>query len=775
MNSPLNSPSSPISASSAAPVALKPVAASVRDGGRDWNAFATPRPDGSTHMDLAVEGITCAACMSTIEHGLKALPGVTAARLNLTTHRLAVDWTPAAVDAGQVVRRLEELGYRAHPFDPGRRSAEEEAETRELMRCMGAAGFATMNIMLLSVSVWAGNATDIDGPTRDLFHWVSALIAVPAVFYSGRPFFRSALRALRAYRTNMDVPISIGITLTLGLSIFETMRHAPEAYFDSVVMLLFFLLTGRFLDQNMRRRTRSVAENVAALRAETASRILPDGTVREVPLSKIDPGALVLVRPGERVAVDGVVEDGGSEIDQSLVTGETTHVPVAKGARVYAGTLNVSGALRVRVTAATEGTLLDEVNRLLEAAAQAKSRYMRLADRAARAYAPVVHSAALLTFLGWTVVKGLPVADALVVAVSVLIITCPCALALAIPAVQVVVSGLLFKRGVLLHSGDAIERLAAVDTVVFDKTGTLTVGHPAVTDIVGLGTDGVEMLRLAASVQAASEHPLARAFLAAAELRRLPLARAEGFRSFTGRGVGATVDGRRVVIGNEAFMAEEGVDLRLLAREKTRLEGAAKTVVAVARDGEALGLVALADPVRAEAAEAVAALKARDIETRMLTGDAEPVARSVATKLGLDGFEGPVRPEQKSARVEAYRRGGRIVAMVGDGVNDAPALAAADVGIAIGTGADVALETAGVTLMRPDPRLVPASIEIARATWAKIRQNLFWAFAYNVIGVPLAALGYLTPALAGAAMALSSVSVVTNALTLTRWRPKGER
>eukprot|EP01037_Dinobryon_pediforme_P033302 gene33302-38680_t len=293
---------------------------------RDWQAFATLKPDGGAHMDLAVEGITCAACMSTIERGLSVLPGVAGARLNLTTHRLAVDWAPGACDAGAVVRRLEDLGYRAHPFDPARRSAEEESELRELWRCLGVAGFAAMNVMLLSVSVWAGNVSDIDPETRDLFHWISAVIAIPAVAYAGRPFFRSAARALAHFRTNMDVPISIGVWLTLGLSIFETLRSAHHAYFDSVLMLLFFLLAGGARDSNTRRRTRSVAENVAALRSLTAVKCLPAGGLAEVPLSRVDPGDIVLVRPGERVSVDGVIVEGTSEIDQSLVTGETTLV-----------------------------------------------------------------------------------------------------------------------------------------------------------------------------------------------------------------------------------------------------------------------------------------------------------------------------------------------------------------------------------------------------------------------------------------------------------------
>ncbi|WP_407051992.1 heavy metal translocating P-type ATPase [Methyloraptor flagellatus] len=705
-------------------------------------------------MDLAVEGITCAACMSTIEHGLKALPGVTAARLNLTTHRLAVDWTPAAVDAGQVVRRLEELGYRAHPFDPGRRSAEEEAETRELMRCMGAAGFATMNIMLLSVSVWAGNATDIDGPTRDLFHWVSALIAVPAVFYSGRPFFRSALRALRAYRTNMDVPISIGITLTLGLSIFETMRHAPEAYFDSVVMLLFFLLTGRFLDQNMRRRTRSVAENVAALRAETASRILPDGAVREVPLSKIDPGALVLVRPGERVAVDGVVEDGGSEIDQSLVTGETTHVPVAKGARVYAGTLNVSGALRVRVTAATEGTLLDEVNRLLEAAAQAKSRYMRLADRAARAYAPVVHTAALLTFLGWTVVKGLPVADALVVAVSVLIITCPCALALAIPAVQVVVSGLLFKRGVLLHSGDAIERLAAVDTVVFDKTGTLTLPAPALLDGAAIPTP---VLKAAGRLARASRHPLGLALAEATHAAAPP----EDAREIPGQGVEAMLDGEMARLGSPAFC---GVDPAAVEAMVERRPNA--SFVAFRHGTAEPVLLAFEQGLRADAVEVVGRLKAAGYRIEILSGDREEAVAEAAAALGVADWRAGLKPADKIARLDALKAEGHRVLMVGDGLNDAPALAAAHVSLSPVTAVHLSQAAADAVFLGDRLAPVAASLKIARAARAAMVENLWISVIYNLIAVPVAVVGLVTPLIAALAMSGSSIIVTLNALRL---------
>jgi len=721
---------------------------------RDWDAFASPKADGTVHMDLAVEGITCAACMSTIERGLRGLPGVTGARVNLTTHRLALDWQPGETGAATIVARLEKLGYRAHPFDPVRRSQEEEAEAKELMRCMGVAGFGTMNIMLLSVSVWAGNVTDIDPATRDLFHWISALIAIPVILYSGRPFFRSAGRALRALRTNMDVPISIGVTLTLGLSIFETMRSAEHAFFDSVAMLLFFLLTGRFLDHNMRRRTRSVAENVAALRVESAAKLLPDGSVRDVPLSKVDPGDLVLVSPGERVSVDGIVEDGASDIDQSLVTGETTLVAVGPGTRVYAGTLNVGGLLRVRVTAATEGTLLDEVNTLLESAAQAKSKYMRLADRAASAYAPVVHASALLTFLGWWFFGALPVAESLVIAVSVLIITCPCALALAIPTVQVVASGILFKAGVLLHSGDAIERLAAVDTVVFDKTGTLTLPEPRL-----LGGEDIAPERLAAAgrLARASRHPLGRAL---AEVTHAVAPPAE-VREEPGRGIEASVDGRLERLGSPAFC---GVDPAEVDRLLARFPGA--SLVAHAVDGEPPVLFAIEQGLRRDARDTVDRLKEIGLAVEILSGDREAAVAEVAAALGVARFAAGLGPTDKIARLEALKAAGHRVLMVGDGLNDAPALAGAHVSLSPVTAVHLSQAAADAVFLGDRLAPVVAAVTVARRARAAMIQNLWLSVIYNFIAVPVAVAGLVTPLIAALAMSGSSVIVTLNALRL---------
>ncbi|MDK9696440.1 MAG: heavy metal translocating P-type ATPase [Siculibacillus sp.] len=721
---------------------------------RDWDAFATPKADGSVHMDLAVEGITCAACMSTIERGLGRLPGVTEARVNLTTRRLALDWKPGETGAGAIVRRLERLGYRAHPFDPGRRSAEEEAEAKELLRCMSVAGFGAMNIMLLSVSVWAGNASDIDAPTRDLFHWISALIAIPVIAYSGRPFFRSAARALAVFRTNMDVPITIGVVGTLALSLFETMRSAEHAFFDSVVMLLFFLLTGRFLDHNMRRRTRSVAENVAALRVDSAARILPDGSVREVPLSKVSAGDLVLVSPGERVSVDGVVEDGTSDIDQSLVTGETTLVSVGPGAVVYAGTLNVGGLLRVRVTAAAEGTLLDEVNTLLESAAQAKSKYMRLADRAAGAYAPIVHASAFLTLLGWWTLSDRGFADSMVIAVSVLIITCPCALALAIPAVQVVTSGMLFKAGILLHSGDAIERLAAVDTVVFDKTGTLTLPEPRLLDRDAIDPDRLER---AGRLARASRHPLGRAL---AEVTRAVAPPVE-VREEPGRGIEATIDGRIERLGSPDFC---GVDPEAVAAVLARFRGA--SLVAHRAEGEAPVLFAFEQGLRRDAREVIDRLKALGLAVEILSGDREAAVAEAAATLGVSAFAAQLGPTDKIARLEALKAAGHKVLMVGDGLNDAPALAAAHVSLSPVTAVHLSQAAADAVFLGDRLAPVVTALTVARRARAAMIQNLWLSVIYNVIAVPVAVAGYVTPLIAALAMSGSSVLVTLNALRL---------
>jgi Cu2+-exporting ATPase len=714
---------------------------------RDFSPFVSLTPQGASRVELAVEGVRCAGCMNAIEKSLGALPGVVKARLNFTDRRLAVEWR-GGLDVARLLAELDALGYRAHPFDPKRADAGEAQEARRLLRAMAVAGFASMNVMLMAVSVWAGNVSDITPETRDFFHWVQALIALPAAAYAGRPFYESAFRAVRAGRMNMDVPITLGVVLSLVMSVVETINHAEHAWFDGAVMLLFFLLVGRFLDRNMRRRTRTFAENLAALRCETAAKIWPDGAVRDAPLSAVAPGDRVLVRPGERIAVDGTVEDGASEIDQSLVTGETAMAHVAAGSRVYAGALNASGALTVRVTAAS-GTLLDEVNTLLSRALEAKSNALQLADRATRLYAPLVHVAAAVTAAGWLVAGGGWHA-AVLNAVAVLIITCPCALGLAIPAVQVVAAGALFRRGVLLNSGDALERLAEVDTVVFDKTGTLTLPEPS---LIEAGHDP-DVRERAARLALSSRHPLASA-LAHAARERQPW---PGAQESAGHGVRATVAGVEMRLGSAAFCDAEGAAQAALARHPD-------ASVICFREGDAPAAVFLVrQALREDAAGTVAWLVRNGYEVVIMSGDRLPAVAGIAETLGVATWAADLKPADKIARIEALERQGRKVLMVGDGVNDAPALAAASVSLSPVTAAHVSQAAAGAVFMGRRLAPVIAALEAGRGARRLMLQNLWFSALYNVAAVPLAALGYLTPLIAAVAMSSSSVIVTLNAL-----------
>ncbi len=710
----------------------------------DLSLFARPSGDGTLGMDLAVEGIACGACIGRIESAVKRLPGVTEARLNYTNRRLHVDWTDGALKPAQILQTLEEAGYHGYPFAPLRAEEEAAAEARRLTRCMAVAGFAAMNIMLLSVSVWAGNASDITPETRDFFHWASALIALPAAAYAGRPFFTSAWRALRSRALNMDVPISLGVILALGMSLVETAQHARDAYFDSAVMLLFFLLIGRALDHAMRRKTRAVAGNLAALKAETAHRFA-GGELVSVPIAALRAGDRVLVKPGERVPADGSVLGGASEIDESLITGETARRKVAAGATVYAGSLNYSGTLTMRVTAADRATLLDEIERLLEQAASAKSRAMRLADRAARFYAPMVHLTAAATFAGWWL-AGASLHDAVVTAIAVLIITCPCALALAIPAVQVVASGALFRAGVILNAGDAIERLGEADTVVFDKTGTLTLPEPRV-----VNADAVdpELLQMAARLALSSRHPLAQA-LARESASHIPY---DIVTEEPGQGVRAILGGTEARLGSAAFCGVAPVAAGKPGASQIYLVYGSRAVT-----------IAISQKLRPDAVEVVEALRKRGLTLHILSGDRADAVRPVAAALGIAKWLADVKPAEKIAFIDALKRQGHRVLMVGDGLNDAPALAAAQVSLSPIAAADVTQAQADAVFLGERLKPVLDVVTIARRARGLMKQNLWFAAIYNMIAVPIAIFGWITPLIAALAMSGSSMMVTLNAL-----------
>ncbi len=710
----------------------------------DLSLFARPSGDGTLGMDLAVEGIACGACIGRIESAVKRLPGVTEARLNFTNRRLHVNWTDGAIAPAQILQTLEEAGYHGYPFAPLRAEEEDAAETRRLTRSLAVAGFAAMNIMLLSVSVWAGNASDITPETRDFFHWASALIALPAAAYAGRPFFASAWQALRGGAVNMDVPISLGVILALGMSVVETANHAKDAYYDSAIMLLFFLLVGRALDHAMRRKTRAVAGNLAALKAETAHRFTGDELV-SVPAAGLRAGDRLLVKPGERVPADGSVLGGVSDLDDSLITGETARRKVGAGATVYAGSMNYSGALTMRVTAADRATLLDEIERLLEKAASAKSRAMRLADRAARFYAPMVHLTAASTFAGWWL-AGASLHDAVMTAIAVLIITCPCALALAIPAVQVVASGALFRAGVILNAGDAIERLGEADTVVFDKTGTLTLPEPRVVNAAAIDP---ELLQMAARLALSSRHPLA-TVLARESASYVPY---DVVTEEPGQGVRAVLGGTEARLGSAAFCGVAQV-----AAEKP---GASHVYFVY---GSRAATVAISQKLRPDAVEVVQALRKRGVALHILSGDRADAVRPVAEALGISRWLADVKPAGKIAFIEALKRQGHRVLMVGDGLNDAPALAAATVSLSPIAAADVTQAQADAVFLGERLKPVFDALVVARRARALMKENLWFAAIYNLIAVPVAIVGAITPLIAALAMSGSSMMVTLNAL-----------
>jgi len=714
----------------------------------DLSRFVERSQDGNAHITLAVEGVSCAGCIRKIETGLKKLPGIIDARLNFTQHRLGVDWRDAEIDAARIIETLKTLGYGAYPFAPEIVETDEVRQAKWLLKCLAVAGFAAMNVMLLSISVWSGNVSDMTQETRDLFHWLSALIALPAAAYAGQPFFQSAWRALRVRQLNMDVPITVGVVLALGLSIYETAIHAVHAYFDSAIMLLFFLLCGRYLDRAMRQKTRQFASNLASFKAEFAYRFAAEGELIKVPVSALERGDTILVRPGETVPADGVIISGFSELDQSLITGETVPRAVDAGTTVYAGSINCSGAVTMEVATAGTGTLVDEVERLLARATEAKSRTVRLADRAARLYAPLVHITATLTAIGW-LMAGASLHDAIVTAVAVLIITCPCAIALAIPAVQVVASGRLFRSGIILNSGDAIEKLAEVDTVVFDKTGTLTLPDGVVDD----RAIDPHLLERAARLALSSHHPLAAALSICAR-ERVPYPAAV---EVTGQGVRALIDGQEARLGSARFCGLADEALAVPASE-----GEASTI-SFAHAGR-FARIPIRQRLRPDAVAVVHGLAACSLDLIILSGDRAEAVEPVAARLSIRQWRAELTPTEKITAIESLKSQGHRVLMIGDGLNDAPALATASVSLSPIAAAHLTQAHADALFI--GDHLEPAlnAVLVSQQAKSLMRQNLVLAVAYNALAVPIAVAGLVTPLIAAIAMSGSSILVTLNAL-----------
>ncbi|MBB4197261.1 nitrogen fixation protein FixI [Rhodoblastus sphagnicola] len=716
----------------------------------DFSHFVRNDEDGRSRLDLAIDGITCAACLPDIETAMGRLPGVKLARLNLTSHRLALTYDPQQVEPARFTGALEAIGYRAYPFEQRQVEADEQARFNLLLKCLGVAVFASMNIMLLSISVWSGQSTSLPPETRDFFHFVSALIALPAAAYAGQPFFSSAWTAIRQRRLNMDVPITIGVTLALALSVYETQHHADHAYFDSAVMLLSFLLAGRVLDQAMRRRTRTAAGNLAALKGENAlRRETKDGADdwALVPVAALAAGDRLLVRAGERVPADGVIVEGTSAVDESAITGETDPKPVRLGDHVYAGTVNGEGALTVDVTAAGHSALIDEAARLIEQAGAARSRYMQLSDRVSQFYAPAVHLTALITGFSWWLFFGATAHDALVIAISVLIITCPCALALAVPTVQAMASGAFFRSGLFLNDARGLEKLGEIDSVVFDKTGTLTLPQSGVANADDIPAD---LLALAGRLARSSHHPLALA-LARSLRAGAPLPDA---RETPGQGVCASYEGGEARLGSAAFC-----DAEFLPPENE-----ASSIYI--RAGEKVARLSIRQTLRPDAAKIIAHLRGAGLDLHILSGDRAEAVGPVAAKLGIADWRGGQKPADKIAFVEDLGARGKRVLMVGDGLNDAPALAAAHASLSPIDAVHLTQGQADAVFLGERLLPVAAALAIAKKARGLMTQNLTFAIVYNAIAVPVAMAGHASPLFAAAAMSGSSILVTLNALRL---------
>lgn len=727
-------------------------------------------------IDLVIEGMTCASCVGRVERALKRVPGVVSAEVNPATERARVGAVAGSVTPERLAEAVSTAGYQARPVRPEaglepERNAEDEAAARsrrDLARVLIAAG--------LSLPLLAGMAGHLVGLRWMLPPWLQFALATPVQFWLGWRFYVAGWKAARAGAGNMDLLVALGTSAAWGLSTYLWLTAAPgqmpDLYYETSALLITFILLGKWLEARAKGQTASAIRALMGLRPDTA-RLQRDGSEVDVPLSEVRIGDIVVIRPGERIPVDGRVLEGSGSVDESMLTGESLPVEKEPGAKVTGGSMNADGRLVVETAAIGTETTLARIVRLIEGAQASKAPIQRLVDRVAAVFVPVVLVVALVTFAAWWAVSG-DAEAALLNAVAVLVIACPCSLGLATPTAIMAGTGAAARHGILIKDAEALERAHAVSAVAFDKTGTLTEGRPELRELLPAeGVDNGELLRLAASLQADSEHPLAKAVRSRAEAEGSAPPASQAFRALPGRGVSAEVEGRRLVLGSARLIAESGLSTTLEVQAK-RLASSGLTVSWLGElqpEPRVLGLLGFGDAVKPSAREAVQALRERGVATVMLTGDGRGAAEAVAAEVGVDRVVAEVLPEGKADAVAGLRSEGKVVAMVGDGINDAPALAAADIGIAMATGTDVAMNTAGVTLMRGDPALVPAAIDISRRTYRKIRQGLFWAFAYNVVGIPLAAFGLLSPVLAGGAMALSSVSVVANALLLRRWRP----
>lgn len=698
--------------------------------------------DGQRQLDLSVPSVHCGLCIQTIETALKKLPGITYARVNLSSKRVSVRWKDGT-EPPHIIDALQRAGYPAHIFELGE---DKDPQLSRLLIALAVAGFASMNIMLFSVSVWSG----ADAATRDMFHWLSGLIALPTLVFSGRIFYLSAWNALKHGRTNMDVPISLAISLAFAMSVYETLNSGEHAYFDASATLLFFLLIGRTLDHVMRERARSAVKGLSQLSPRGAVVIDDNHQHSFVPIAEIRPSMRIILAVGERVPVDAVVISGHSDLDCSIATGESVPVPVMQGSQIRAGTMNLTAPLTIQATASADNSFLAEMVRLMDAAEGGRARYRQLADRASALYVPLVHTTALLAFIVWLYLSG-DWHKSIYVAITTLIITCPCALALAVPIVQVVAARRLFENGIMIKDGSAMERMAEIDSVMFDKTGTLTLGRPQLTGYDSLNRHALE---LAAELALYSRHPLSRALTGytnpAAAIRFEKIEEISGYGIEARKGADIYRLGRR----DWAVMQDTG----------NNANNGTETVLS--RNGNLVETFCFEDRPREDAAQAIRSLKDEKLRVEILSGDKKQAVSTLAQQLGIETYHAEILPAEKSQLVSECAHQGHKVLMVGDGLNDAPALMSAYVSMAPATAADIGRNAADFVFLHDSLAAVPLAHTLSREAGKLIRQNFGLSLIYNIIAVPIALFGYVTPLIAALSMSLSSILVVSNALRL---------
>ncbi len=725
---------------------------------------------GEEQFSFAVEGMTCSACAVRIEKVLNKLPGIIEANINFALESAVVKSIAGTLDVTEVISAIDNAGFKATVSEDGTSQTDAEAQTEKLekdKRMLMISVVLTVPLVLQMILQFMGFEGTHLGPEFEV------VLATPVQFYIGARFYKSALNALRGGAANMDVLVVLGTTSAYLYSWYLIATLGADAqgnlYFEASAVIITLVLLGKYMEARAKRSTTEAIRQLMDLRPEVAT-VLREGQELTIAISEVVTGDLVIVRPGSNIPVDGIVSEGNSDVDESLITGESIPVTKQTGDIITGGAVNGTGRLIVEATAVGQDSTLAKIIHLVENAQAGKAPIQRLVDRVSEIFVPIVISIAALTF-GLTLWLVGDAGNSLVAAVSVLVIACPCALGLATPTAIMTGTGTAARAGILIRDVESLERAHELNAIIFDKTGTLTEGRPEITALHAHQCDEDELVLLTASIQQGSEHPLAKAIMHLADTRQLTPLKLDDFASHTGSGVSGKVKDHTIQIGRRGFVAESGADLSAGDALAKQWEENGQTVIWAIRDNTLLGLFAIADQLRATSVEAIRQLREMNVKTVLLSGDSDKVAQLIGRQAGIDESHGGVLPDQKAEQVKALTEQGYKVGMIGDGINDAPALAAAHVGIAMGSGTDIAMETASITLMRSDPRLVPAAISISQATWSKIRQNLFWAFIYNVIGIPLAALGFLSPTLAGAAMAMSSVSVVSNSLLLKRWRP----